>query len=104
MSAHPNVLSKCAVIFVELMMIMFIVLPAFFGYKMHKEDPETSKAIVIGLLTFAALMFIFFVGFNCLLYCFYHEFDIAIQIVDTTADFYNDTYRLFLVSLYYLVI
>jgi len=42
--------------------------------------------------------------FNCLLYCYWSQLEIAIAIVDCAADFFNATRRLFVLSVFYFFI
>lgn len=42
--------------------------------------------------------------FNCMLYCYWSQLEIAIAIVDCAADFFNATKRLIILSVFYFVI
>lgn len=56
------------------------------------------KSIKIGCYVWAGVNLLVMVIFLCYLHCYREQLDIAIQIVDTAADFYNATLRLFFVS------
>jgi len=45
-----------------------------------------------------------FLIFNCMLYCYWEKFKVAIAIIDAAADYYAATKRLIFVSLFYFVL
>lgn len=49
-------------------------------------------------------MLVCFAIFNCLLYCFYTQFKIAIAVIDAAADFFADTKRIIIVSMLHFVV
>jgi len=93
MSAHPNLLSKGSLVLVALLKLVAIGSLIYVATR-----PTTSKGEKTGLFIAAGFIAIFFALFLCLVWCFYSEFEVAIQIVDTAADFYNATKRQIFVS------
>jgi len=98
MSAHPICLAKLSMYLVIGFCLANIVVAAALPFTSQFKEIENAKPIKIGLFAWAGLWSIAFLIFICVLLRYRDQFDIAIQIVDTAADFYNATLRLFFVS------
>jgi len=90
MSAYPEALSKISVV---LVLLMWAIIAGVNFYVAFKEPSFKAVGIIFGL--FSLLMIAIFV---CWLWCYYGSFEIAIAVIDTAADYYNDTKRLFFLS------
>lgn len=98
-SAYPEKLVKLVLILVELILIGIPV-----GFVLSYVNAEEGTVGKLAYLPPAVIFFIIFLIFNCCLFCFKDDLDIAIAVIDTSADFYNDTKRLMFVSVFYGVV
>jgi len=100
MSAHPMILAKVSVWLVIILMLTNIVVAAAlpFTSAFDNIDANVLTGAKIGCGVWAGLWTLALLIFMCVLCRYRDQFDIAIQIVDTAADFYNATLRLFFVS------
>jgi len=90
-SAHPETVCKAVIGIVELFLVLIMVVIALIAVN------QENSAIYGAIVPFAAI----FLGFNCMLWCFKDDLGIAIGVIDTSADFYNDTKRLMFISMTY---
>jgi len=58
----------------------------------------------MGLMVGALVALVAFAIFNCMLYCFYSQFKVAIAVIDAAADFFADTKRIILVSMLHFLV
>jgi hypothetical protein len=52
----------------------------------------------------AVVSLICFAIFNCMLYCFYTQFKVAVAVIDAAADFFASTKRIIFVSMAHFVV
>lgn len=90
-SAYPETVCKAVIGIVELFLVLIMVVIALIAVN------QENSSIYAAIIPFAAI----FLGFNCMLWCFKDDLGIAIGVIDTSADFYNDTKRLMFASMTY---
>lgn len=93
MSSHPNLLVKTTIAFALGLIVLGIV-----GGAALAGMSTISQITQLGIFI-AAASFVLLIVFACSIWCYYSEFEMAIQIVDTAADYYNATLRIFLLSI-----
>jgi len=100
MSYFANCLAKCAMLLINLCLIG-IAAVAFMQYA-KKED--MSKKEKNGYLILGIVMILCALIYNMLLCCFKTAIEVAIAVIDGTADFLASTKRIIFVSLVYFII
>lgn len=94
MSKFTRTLCFISIGFIELLFVGWIV--GFLFLPTTKKDPDTYLMAIIPAL--------FFLLFNCILYCNWAQMEVAIAVIGVAADFYAETKRVILVSLVYFII
>jgi hypothetical protein len=62
------------------------------------QDGKTGFYVGFGIIAFCFLIF------NCMLWCYWSKLQIAIAVIDSTADFMVATKRIALVTIYYFFV
>lgn len=92
MSKHPMVMSKIAIGCIELLLLLCIVLPVVGSMNLPgAQDPTPMYGA-------AALWAVVFLIFNCVLMCYWTQFEIAVAVIDSAADFFAATKRIIIFS------
>ena len=96
MSRFANCLAKFAILLIELFWIGAIGSCIYLRGQSSATNDE-KRGYLIG----AIISFVFFAIFNLMLCCFRKQIQVAIAVVDATADFFAATKRIVIVSIVY---
>jgi hypothetical protein len=87
-----------SVALIELFMVLAVLGFAYAGIQ-TKGTTQPMQQRRMGLFIGALVCLVILLIFNCMLYCYYTQFKIAIAVIDAAADFFADTKRIIFVSL-----
>lgn len=100
MSRFANCLAKLAILVIELCMIGSIGVSFFLrSHLTHNSDHDKKVYLILGIV-----MIVVFSIFNMFLCCFWKQIEVAIAVIDATADFFAATKRIVFTSILYFFV
>jgi hypothetical protein len=99
MSRFANCLAKLALLIIELILIGAVALTFYFRSDTFNDEDDKKTYLIVGctLIVITAI-------YNMILCCFWKQINVAIAVIDATADFFAATKRIVFTSVLYFFV